>query len=167
MDLSLELRSRIHFFREFSRKSRIARKVAIYYMVFSTDSCSSWKNTSRVSVSWRFRSIVFCKSQSKLCRRRVLSRSHTLSRLPLPTISHWRARYLSPGSSPAPTSRENSVVRLLDNGNSFSNENSELTHQLMSLSTKFLAHRKPKFQLCSFDILNRTFPDNPRRLAKR
>ena len=59
------------------------------------------------------------------------------------------------------------MVRLLDNGISFSNENSELTHQLMSLSTKFLAHRKPKFQLCSFDNLNRTFPDNPRRLVKR
>ena len=37
----------------------------------------------------------------------------------------------------------------------------------MSLSTKFLAHRKPKFQLRSFDDLNRTFPDNPRRLVKR
>ena len=37
----------------------------------------------------------------------------------------------------------------------------------MSLSTKFLAHRKPKFQLRSFDNLNRTFPDDLRRLVKR
>ena len=37
----------------------------------------------------------------------------------------------------------------------------------MSLSTKFLAHRMPKFQLRGSDNLNRTFPHNARRLVER